>query len=285
MDKIINNTKTAVALGMFDGVHIGHIEVINSALRQKSFMPAVFTFAVLQKNENILPYQMKFAQLKAAGIKSIYSADFESVRGLSAEEFVQQILIGKMNCGYVSCGWNFCFSKNASADAYELKRLCAVHGIEVDIIPPVSMGGAEVSSTRIRQAIRVGDIALANRMLGYELTYELEVVEGAKLGRKLGAPTINQIIPADCVLPKFGVYKSRALVDVIHYTAITNIGIKPTVGDNKPLIETHIPGFNMDIYGQTVKVSLQEFIRGEKKFGSIEELKEQIHRDMSQVTG
>ncbi|MCL1789044.1 MAG: riboflavin biosynthesis protein RibF [Oscillospiraceae bacterium] len=283
-----SNCKTAVALGMFDGVHIGHIEVINSALNQKrrnGLMPAVFTFRVLSKyTKSILPYQRKFALLKAAGIQSIYSSDFEGVKNLSAEEFVQQILIEKMNCAHVSCGWNFKFSKNAKADGNDLKRICNRHGIEVNIIKPIDVDGTPASSTRIREAIQNGDIALANKMLGADLTYELEVVEGAKLGRTLGTPTINQIIPEDCVLPKFGVYKSQALVDVIHYTAVTNIGTKPTFNNgDTPIMETYIPGFNMEIYGQTVTVSLQEFIREEKKFNSIEELKTQIQLDVKEA--
>jgi riboflavin kinase/FMN adenylyltransferase len=285
-----NNKKTCVALGMFDGVHIGHAQVIQSALAQKTekdLTPAVFTFRVLGKSaKNIMPYQMKFALLKAAGIQSIYSSDFDSIRDLSPEEFVRQVLIERMNCAHVCCGWNFRFSKNAQADANDLKRICAEHRIGVDIIKPAEMDGEAISSTRIREAIKNGSISLANRMLGHDLTYELEVVEGAKLGRKLGAPTINQIIPDDCILPKFGVYKSRALVDVINYVAVTNIGIKPTVASKtKPsvTVETHIPGFNMEIYGQNVKVSLQEYIREEKKFNSIEELKAQIHLDVKEA--
>ncbi|MCL1903487.1 MAG: bifunctional riboflavin kinase/FAD synthetase [Oscillospiraceae bacterium] len=283
-----HNYTAAVALGMFDGVHIGHVEVINSALEQErlnGLTPAVFTFRTLSKySKSILPYQRKFTLLKAAGIKKIYSSDFESIKDLTAEEFVQQILIEKMNCGHVSCGWNFRFSKDAKADANDLKRICEARGIKVSIIKPIDINGLPASSTRIREAIQNGDISLANKMLGTDLTYELEVIEGAKLGRTLGAPTINQIIPADCVLPKFGVYKSRALVDVIHYTAVTNIGTKPTVDDgNTPIMETHIPGFNMEIYGQTVTVSLLEFIREEKKFTSLDELKAQIQLDVKKA--
>ena len=291
------DNKTAAALGMFDGVHIGHIGVINSVLgqvnrgRQENLSPAVFTFRTLYKSGgSILPYKMKFDMLKAAGVKTVYSSDFESVRDLSAEEFVRRILIGKMNCKHVSCGWNFRFSKNAGADSEDLRRICSKHGIEVCIVPPVEVDGAAVSSTRIRTAIRGGDISSANRMLGYDLTYELEVVEGAKLGRTLGFPTINQIIPELCVLPKFGVYKSRVLIDKVTYNGVTNIGVKPTVDNNLtplplplPLIETHVPGFNTDIYGQTVRVSLLEFIREEKKFSSTHELKSQICADVAGV--
>ena len=281
------NSKTSVALGMFDGVHKGHIEVIKSALSQEHLQPAVFTFRVLQNNkECILPYKTKFDTLRAAGIQSIYSSDFEGVRHLSPEEFVRQILIERMDCAHVSCGQSFRFAKDAKADCDDLKRICSTHGIEVNVVQPVSVAGEVVSSTRIRKAIKDGNISLANEMLGRELTYELEVVEGAKLGRTLGAPTINQIIPSDCVLPKFGVYKSQVVVDVIRYTAVTNIGIKPTVTSaDSPIVETYIPGFNMEIYGQTVKVSLLDFIREERKFSSVDELKEQIQIDVREACG
>jgi len=277
--------KTSVALGMFDGVHIGHQQVIDSALAQKELSPAVFTFRVLKKpGGSVLPYQMKFNMLKSRGISTIYSSDFESVRDMTPEQFVQEILVEKMNCAHVSCGWDFRFSRGAGADSHDLKRICETHGIKVDIIKPVELDGLPVSSTRIREAIRNGDVSLANKMLGYDLTYELEVVEGAKLGRQLGFPTINQLIPESCVLPKFGVYKSRVVVDIISYIVVTNVGTKPTVNDgNTPIVETYIPGFNMEIYGQTVKVSLQDFIRDEKKFNGLDELKNQIRQDVKEA--
>ena len=286
--------KTSVALGMFDGVHIGHVEVIQSALERKQFSPAVFTFRVLKKpGGSIIPYRMKFDILKSKGISTIYSSDFDSVRDLSAEEFVKEILIDRMNCACVSCGEDFRFSRNADADSADLKRICESHGIEVNVLKHVELNGVPISSTRIREAIKNGDIELANKMLGYDLTYDLEVIEGEKLGRTIGAPTINQVIPADCVLPKFGVYKSRVLIDVINYTAVTNIGVRPTVtsknGENieslpSVTVETHIPGFNMEIYGQSVQVSLQKYIRGEKKFASLDELKSQIQEDIAMST-
>lgn len=301
MDNNNINGKTAVALGMFDGVHLGHIEVIKSALSQQEngLVPAAFTFRVLGKEPAdgfILPYQMKFSLLKAAGIKTVYSSDFDSVRGLSAEAFVEDILCTKMNCGHVTCGWNFKFSRNAGANADDLKLICERKGVGLKIIPPVSVDftgkHSPVSSTKIREAIRDGEIELANKMLGRELAYELEVLEGEKLGRLLGAPTINQIIPNGCVLPKFGVYGSVVTIDGNDYTSVTNIGIKPTVdGGNSeklpakfaPIMETHIPGFNTDVYGQTVTVSLCKFIREERKFDSIEELKRQIQLDIETV--
>jgi riboflavin kinase/FMN adenylyltransferase len=273
---------------MFDGLHLGHIEVVKAALGFPGLTPAAFTFGGTGMHpktdfpENIMTAEMKFSLLKGMGVKIICAPEFESVNNLSAEEFVDEILVDRMNAGHVSCGWNFKFSKNAAADADELKKLCAARKIGVTVVPPVMVGGAPANSTAIRALIKEGDIAGANRMLGRELTYELPVTEGAKLARKLGAPTINQAIPADCVPPKFGVYKSRASVGGDGYAAVTNVGVKPTIagGVSKPIMETHIPGFNMDIYGQTVRIELLDFMRPERKFDSVEELKKQIRLDI-----
>ncbi|MCL2633823.1 MAG: riboflavin biosynthesis protein RibF [Oscillospiraceae bacterium] len=283
-----NETKTSVALGMFDGLHLGHAEVIKTALSVPDFSltPAVFTFNSLPKAaESIMTAGMKFALLKSMGIKSICAPEFETVSSLSAEEFVDEILVDRMNAGRVTCGWNFKFAKGAKADTDDLKRICAERGIEVVVIPPIIIDGHPVNSTLIRELIRHGDIKTANLMLGRELMYELPVVEGGKLARRLGAPTINQNIPAECIIPKFGVYKSRVTYDVINYIAVTNIGVKPTVGGgiSKPIMETHIPGFNTEVYGHTVKVKLLNFIREEKKFDSLDALKEQIQIDIKEA--
>jgi riboflavin kinase/FMN adenylyltransferase len=275
--------KTSVALGMFDGVHLGHQKVIQATLI-RSLTPAVFTFKTLHNKETILPYQAKFAALEAAGIEHIYSSDFASVRNLTARDFVQQILIDKMSCSHVSCGWDFRFAKDGSAGAEDLARICGEFAIQASVVKPAEFGGAPISSTRIREAIRTGNIADANRMLGYNLTYELEVVEGAKIGRTLGVPTVNQVIPPGCVLPKFGVYKSEVLLGDARLPAITNVGIKPTVEQaSVPLIETHIPGFRLDLYGQTAAVSLLGFVREERRFASLDELKAQIFADIKEV--
>ncbi|MDR0197790.1 MAG: riboflavin biosynthesis protein RibF [Oscillospiraceae bacterium] len=283
-------TKASVALGMFDGLHLGHIEVIKAAMDIPGLIPSVFTFGGTgakfpdsRAPGNIMTTQTKFALLKGMGIKTICAPEFESVNNLSAEEFADEILVDRMNAAHVSCGWNFRFSKNAAADANDLKRLCAARKIDVTVIPPIIIDGVPVNSTAIRALIKEGNVIAANKMLGRKLMYELPVTEGSKLARKLGAPTINQIIPDDCVTPKFGVYRSDVSVDVICYSAVTNIGVKPTIGGgvSKPIMETHIPGFNMEIYGQVVKTELLDFIRPEKKFDSVDELRKQIRIDIT----
>jgi riboflavin kinase/FMN adenylyltransferase len=288
----MNIKATAVALGMFDGVHIGHGKVIKKVL-YRNLTPAVFTFKTLRNKEAIMPYAAKFARLRKLGIELIYSSDFDSVKDYSAEEFVREILVGKMDCKYVSCGTDFRFAKNAESTADDLTRICCEYGIEVSIAKHAEIDGLPVSSTRIRNAVREGNLALANRMLGYDMTYTLEVVEGQKLGRTLGTPTINQLLPTECVLPKFGVYKSVVSIGRVKngknvrnmkYSAISNIGVKPTVGGESALVETYIPEFSTDLYGQTISVSLQEFIREERKFSSLDELKAQIKLDIQEVT-
>jgi riboflavin kinase/FMN adenylyltransferase len=276
--------KTSAALGMFDGVHHGHNAVLDAALLyDKDLTPAVFTFKTLPNREHIMPYQSKFEFLKRR-FKLVYSCDFGCVKDLSPEEFVRDILATKLNCAHVACGYDFRFAKNASADVNDLRRLCSEHGIAVTVVEPVMIGGEPVSSTRIRDAIRRGDTVAASHLLGRDFSYRLEVVEGAKLGRKLGTPTINQVIPPYCVLPKFGVYKSVVIVEGKGRDAITNVGIKPTVsGVQTPLIETHIPGFSHDLYGQTIEVMLYDFIRGERKFASLDDLKSQIHTDLKEI--
>ncbi|MCL1831423.1 MAG: riboflavin biosynthesis protein RibF [Oscillospiraceae bacterium] len=279
---IDNEKKTAVALGMFDGVHLGHAKVIGAVLGSER--SAVFTFAALHEHSLIQPCMNKFARLRELGIQFVYSSDFNSVKDLSAEEFVRDILVGKMNAERVACGCDFRFAKSASADADELRRLCERYGVEVSVVQPVTVGGEAISSTRIRAAIRSGDIAAANTLLGYDLRYTLEVVEGAKLGRTLDFPTINQTLPETCVLPRFGVYKSSVQIGGAQYRAITNIGNKPTVSDGKRVtMETHIPGFSFDLYGQAATVILHEFVREERKFASIDELKKQIDLDIRKV--
>jgi len=269
---------------MFDGVHLGHREVIASAVRfseENGLTSAVFTFKTLPKAyECIIPYSLKTDIITEMGVHEIYSPEFGDVKDLSAEEFVSDVLVKKMNAAVIVCGWNFRFSKGAAADTETLKNICEPLGVKVGIIPPVTADGVTISSTVIRAAIKDGNIINANKMLGYELFYRLPVVKGRGLGSKIGVPTINQPFPEECVKPKFGVYKSAVTIDGVEFDGITDIGVKPTVGGNTPLIETHIPAFNGDLYGKTIDVKLKEFVRGEIKFNSVDELKEQIKKDI-----
>lgn len=282
--------QTAVALGLFDGLHSGHQDVIHKAVDfiPQGFSPAVFTFltdTITSKGDGgvdiILSNNLKFELLERLGVEYIYSPDFLNFKDLTAQQFVRMVLRDKLRAKYVICGEDFRFGKGALCGYKELNELCNANNIEVIIIPPTIIDGEIVSSTRIRNFIKAGDITAANRLLGYDFQMKLRVVKGNQLGRTLNFPTINQYIPARQIVPLFGVYYSKVEIDGKIYKSITNIGIKPTIGGEvAPLSETFILGFNGDIYGQSIKVSLRRFIRTEKKFANINELTKQMNLDL-----
>lgn len=283
---------TAVAMGLFDGVHYGHRAVMKcaseAAKRFPGTEPAVFTFdtaTVTSKGDSGVEYifsrEMKLEIIENLGVRYIYSPDFMNFKNLSGEEFVQLVLCDKLNAKFAVCGEDFRFGKNASCGAAELDRLCRKYGIEVITVPPVQHDdGGKISSTVIRELIKNGNIEAANRLLGTNFAFKLPVAYGRQLGREMDFPTINQYFPKRQVLPKFGVYASKTEVSGMLYKSITNIGIKPTVGSSAPLAETYIIDFpGDDLYGETVKVSLTSFVRPEMKFSGIDQLKAQIAKD------
>lgn len=281
--------KTAIALGFFDGLHMGHRAVINSIL-DEGYSPAVFTFESsnplpkFQKRENILTQKVKETFLDEMGVKYLYSAEFDEVKGMSGGEFVKEILIGKMNGAKISCGYDFHFGKGGKWDAKDLKAICNDLGVEAEIIPEQKIGEQRISSTIIRQMLKNGEITFANELLGQPLTYILEVVHGHKVGRELNFPTINQYIPCSCILPKQGVYSSATFLDGKKYLSISSIGNRPTFGgDDRAMLETNILGFKGDLYGQKIRVELRRFLREQIKFDNRKELIEQMELDKANV--
>lgn len=287
--KIYQNISTvsediAIALGCFDGIHRGHRQVLELALQQKQYCPAVFTFLgedeTRMKHTTILMTdQQKIALLRRMGFQYFFSPHFDEIRHMEPEQFVNDLLIDTFRAKFISCGFNFHFGKNGRGDAETLKKMCAARGVGCAVVPAVMEGDAPISSTRIRRYISEGAIERANLLQGHPFAIEFEVVKGKQIGRKLGTPTINQVLPPDFTLPKFGVYASMVTVKEKKYPGVTNVGIKPTVGSEVPLAETWISGFSGDLYAQTPKVELLQFLRPEKKFASLEELKRQILAD------
>ncbi len=285
--------KTAVALGIFDGVHLGHRKIIEFAkhFEKSGFVPTVFTFANVtvaqkqgRKQEYIYTDRQKESILEKLGMQYCYSADFASLKNLSGEEFVQKILLEKLNAHHVVCGQDFRFGKNASCGIEELVKFGQRYGFGVVIGPDIMEEGEKISSGKIRTLLAEGSVAEANRLLGAPYNICAEVVGGNRIGRTLDFPTINQQFEEGQLVPKRGVYHTLTEISGRKYASVTNVGVKPTVEKNiQPLAETHILGFSGDLYDKTIEVEFCGFIRGEKKFASLEELKNQISADTDAV--
>ena len=282
--------RTSVALGLFDGIHSGHIAVIEKMLSLcgDGISSAVFTFSEgtlsTKSGGAIISDSKKKEMLDGMGVQYIYAPDFASVKDMPPDEFVKEILKKQLNAKHIVCGRNFRFGKGASADCDDLARICASEDIEVHIEELREYRGEAVSSSGIRRYLADGNIHDVNNMLGREFSIKGEVIGGNRVGRTLNFPTINQRIPENFTDIRRGVYSSAVDIDGIVYDAITNIGVKPTVTDGSVLLaETHILGFAREIYGETVEVRLREFVRDEKKFSSKDELKAQVGNDIDAV--
>ncbi|WP_077533148.1 bifunctional riboflavin kinase/FAD synthetase [Massiliimalia massiliensis] len=287
-----SGSDTAVALGMFDGVHLGHKQVImTAAAHQENLRVAVLTFLARSDRpdkkayqKDILTAESRIDRLAKLPVQAVYMPKFEQIRKMEAEEFVNQVLCDILHAKIICCGEDYRFGRNASGDVSLLTELAAQIGARVEVVPPYLDHGKPVSSTRIRLCLAEGDIDTVNRLLGYCYFISGKVIYGRQLGRQLGCPTINQELDSFICLPRFGVYISSTEIDGIAYPSITNIGIKPTIeGERQPLAETHIIGIERDLYGCKLKVKLHQFIRGEKKFDSLEQLSGRMHHDINEA--
>lgn len=264
------------ALGRFDGLHKGHTSVIESVSNEKKVLLSIDKS---KSDARLMTRDEWLSQLESMGVCSVMEPDFEDIKDMSPEEFVRDILYNGIKVKSVACGYNFRFGKNACADADELKALCNRYGIECAVVPKAMCEGEEISSTAIRRYIREGNAEQAEKMLGRPFGWKLVVERGQSLGRTLGAPTINQYFPKELIMPKFGVYASVTRLGSQLKYSVTNVGIRPTVGTDRPLSETWIPEFSGDLYGQTIEVRLLSYLRSEQKFDSIEDLRAAIHHD------
>lgn len=284
----MDNKKRAIALGNFDGIHKGHTAVINAAVqaaREWDMIPTVLILSPLpayvidgREAPELITQADKEKLFADMGVE-VVRIDFMKIKDYSPQEFFVKILAGELNAGMLSCGFNYRFGKNGEGDSTLLGWLCDITGIRISVAPAVSVGGEAVSSTRIRAAIESGEIESANEMLGREFGYMLEVVHGDHLGRSLNCPTINQLFPEGLIVPKYGVYDSRTCVDGIWYRSVTNIGRRPSFENDEQRSETHIIGYDGDLYGKSIEVRLQKYKRGEMKFNSLDELKAQLEKD------
>lgn len=288
LDEVQPTEDRAVALGLFDGMHRGHREVIRMALdcREQGLCPSVFTYRIQNQIPQakgqfrwIVSQEDKLRELEAMGIRMVVQPTFEEFCDLEPEEFAVGFLVKKMRAKVICCGSDFHFGKRAAGSVDDLRRLCRPYGVEVKVALPVLDYGHPVSSTRIRAHIFSGEMEDVWRLQGRPYSIHFPVVSGNKIGRTLRFPTINQIYPEQFAVPRYGVYVSVAQVDGKLYPSVTNVGVKPTIGAEHPLAETYIIGFQGNLYGERILVRLCRFLRPEKKFDSIDDLKDQIAKD------
>lgn len=279
-----------VALGTFDGLHIGHKKVLLSDTTEYDEKIALMFTEHPQKTlSGDVPGELitatKRKQLLNKWGYMPQFIDFSEISNLSPEEFIDEILIKKFNATALCCGFNYRFGKCAKGDVNLLKRLCAEREIKLTVCEEVDFEGLPVSSTRIRESIKKGDIRTANEMLGRYFSYDFEVVHGDARGRTLGSPTINQFFSENFAVAEYGVYASFTIINGKKYISVTNIGVRPTIeGGSEKRSETNIVGFSGDLYGQNIEVFLVEKLRGEMAFKSLDELSARIFADREKAT-
>ena len=273
-----------LALGFFDGVHIAHRELIKSArdvAEERGLPLGIFTFAggIKPGARRIFTDSEKCEIFESLGADFVVFAIFDAIKGVTAEDFVKDILIKEEKCAVCVAGFNFRFGCGASGDARMLVSLMKEGGGEAIIKSEVSLGGECVSSTRIRGRIEAGEMQYARELLGIPYYIKGRVEGGRRVGRTLGFPTVNLPISDEKAVPRCGVYRSAVLLGTRAFSAITNVGSCPTFEGREVHSESYILDFEGDIYGEEIKVFLLDFMREEIAFSSHEALKMQINID------
>lgn len=292
----MGNRKTVMALGFFDGIHVGHAALLNKTKELADKLdasPSVLTFDIHPDNlvfNKVVPLINSASDRESIisrefGIENVVFIHFNrKVMQMDWKVFIDEI-IGELDiCGIV-VGYDFCFGYKGLGTADKLKYYCAERKIACEIIPAVTVDGVIVSSTLIRELIQNGDIEKANEYLGHAHTLADTVRSGYHLGTKLGTPTINMKFPEGVLVPKYGVYAAKVfLEDGSEHVSVTNIGVRPTVSDeNSVSVESYILNFNGNLYDRHVRVEFYKYLRPEKKFSSPEELAQQICRDAEET--
>lgn len=284
--------KTVLALGMFDGMHIGHKKLIDTAVllaKHNGLEPAVFTFTNHPqelfggKVVRLISNETRAELMKKLGVERIEEVPFtREISNLSPAQFVD-MLKEKMDPQIIVAGFNYTFGKGKKGTSETLKKLATERDIGVVIVPPVLMNKQPVSSTRIREMIEKGEVSAVQLLLGRTYTLTGTVVEDRRIGRTIGYPTANIYPDPTRALPADGVYISMAEVDGELLPSVTNIGTNPTVGGRKRTVETNIFDFDREIYGHTLTVYFIRRLRGINTFAGLEELKAQIAKDSAQA--
>ena len=288
--------KRAIALGFFDGVHIGHGALLRRTKERAEeigALPSVLSFDV---HPDTLVFGREVPLINSAlgredlirrlyGIDNVVFLHFNRHMMCMPWRDFADSLIGELNVGWIVAGHDFSFGHRGEGTAEKLKAYCEERGLGCDVIPPVMLDGRIVSSTWIRSLIAEGEMEQAARCLGHPHTLLDTVHSGYHLGTKMGAPTINMHFPEGVIVPKHGVYAAKVfLEDGSEHVAVTNVGVRPTVGEgNRLTVESHLLNYSGNLYGRQARLEFHRFLRPEQKFESFEQLSEQIRRDAEEA--
>lgn len=288
----MGDRKRVIALGFFDGIHIGHAALMRQTCKRAEEIGAIPSAMSFDLHPDTLVYGTQVPLINSApgradlirrlfGIDNVIFIHFDkTIMHMPWQEFVQTLVL-EMDAAWVVVGHDFRFGWKGEGTAERLSAYCAEHGLGCDIIPAVKLDGRVVSSTYIRELIQNGEIERANAFLGHPHTLVDTVHYGYRLGTKMGTPTINMQFPDGVLIPKFGVYAAKVfLEDGSEHMAVTNVGVRPTVsGENRVSVESFILDFNGNLYDRQVRIEFYSFLRPEQRFASVDELKAQILHD------
>lgn len=296
-ENIPENLPTAIAIGNFDGIHLGHQQTIQPTIdysRTSDCIPTVVSFSPHPQEffsgvarTALTPITEKSQILAEMGIDRLILLKFDRpLADLTADEFFDRIICQKLQAKFVSVGVDFRFGKNRTGNADILQKMAKKKEIKVSANELSFIEGSRVSSSRIKDCLTAGNIEIANRLLGRNYTISGKVATGKQLGRTIGFPTANIEYPPNKFLPSFGVYSAYIHIpETPILPCVVNIGIRPTIGGILPTVEAHIPNWQGNIYNLYVTLELIHFIRQERKFSSLEELKKQIKLDSQIAMG
>ncbi len=291
LDELNIDSKTAIAMGKFDGIHLGHKKLLKMILDQKidglkavvfTFEPSPEEFFVGHSVRQLFTRNEKRRAFENLGIDILVEFPLtEATAATPPEDFVRDILVGDLGARYIAAGTDVSFGDKGRGDQYLLRNMSKELGFDLCLIDKVMLDGEEVSSTRVRNQVADGNMKMVSRLLGNEYSISGIVEHGRHLGHTIGVPTVN-IMPADNkLLPPYGVYSSTVIIGDREFCGMTNVGRKPTISEKEKVgVETYIYDFDEDIYDKLIEVRLKKFIRPEMKFDSIEDLKIQIQNDL-----
>ena len=292
----MQQAKRVIALGFFDGVHLGHgalLRAVAETAKKLNAIPAALTFDphpddVIRGEKTPLissPAGREELMRELYGIQDVIVLPFDrTMMQMYWEDFVDDYLVGRHGAVHLVAGHDFRFGYRGEGNPERLKQKCERLGIGCDIIPPVELNGITISSSHIRTLIAKGDMEESRRFLGHPYVLTGAVGHGKKLGSALGFPTVNLTFPEGAVIPAFGVYAARVRVDGVSYAAAVNVGVRPTVEDGRGVnAEGFLLDFSGDLYDKTLRIDFWTRLREERKFSSLKELRDEVMRNVEQT--